>query len=293
MIAINQLKVTYGDHVALNIKEPIRLAKGERLGIIGSNGAGKTTMLNALLGLAPSQGSFQIGIPRDQIAVHLQSNKYADTMPVKRIIETVINDKISKNTRVQELIRFFEFDENLKKPFSKLSGGQQQRLTLILVLYQNSPLVFFDEVTSGLDFETRQRLIDWLIEWYEKEETTLCIISHYYEELENLVNKILLLEAGEVIDFDEKDRLFAKYCGKTVIVLSNTPTNQRAVTDFQQLASPDHLIALSCPDIETENRIVASLAEQNIDYKRSSNDIEIMSFNAKAVWAGRREVQHA
>ncbi|MDF2872097.1 MAG: transporter related [Anaerocolumna sp.] len=105
----------------------------------------------------------------------------------------------------------------MTKKYAALSGGQKQRHTIILVLIQDSPLVFFDEVTSGLDFETRQKLMTKLVEWYSNKPTTLCVVSHCYEELEQLVNKLLILERGQVVDFGSKDELFRKYCGKTVI----------------------------------------------------------------------------
>ena len=196
MIDITNLRVRYGETIAVDLREAIHIERGERIGIIGSNGAGKTSLVNALLGLIPAEGRFHVGVPRSEIGVHMQINSYAETMPVRVIIETVLGAPLRRLPLVQELIDFFNFEGSLGKSYRKLSGGQKQRLTLIMVLAMEQPLVFFDEVTSGLDYETRQRLIDKLISWYDARETTLVMISHYYEELENLVDRILYLEEG-------------------------------------------------------------------------------------------------
>jgi len=282
MIIINNIQVKYGNQLALSINEQLVFENGDRIGIIGSNGAGKTTLVKTILGLTNYKGSIVTDLKPEEIAVHMQHNHYANTMAVKHIIETILNTSIKKNKMLQDLITFFDFDDSLSKRYSSLSGGQKQRLTLILVLIQDSPLVFFDEVTSGLDFETRQRLMTKMGEWYRNKNTTLCIVSHYYEELEQLVNKILILEEGQVVDFGNKEELFYRYCGKTVIMIENNERNEKLTDKFLKLKAPDHLIALSCPSSELEKEITEILIKENINYKRSNNDIEIMSINAKA-----------
>jgi ABC-2 type transport system ATP-binding protein len=282
VITINNLEVKYGKEVALLIKSPIKFEAGDRIGIIGSNGAGKTTLVKSILGLINYNGSINTNIRPEDISAHMQSNNYAETMAVKHIIEAVLDTKINKNKRLQDLINFFDFDKCLNKRYSALSGGQKQRLTIILVLIQDSPLVFFDEVTSGLDFETRQQLMSKIEEWYRNKNTTICIVSHYYEELEQLTNKILILENGRVIDFGSKEELFKKYCGNSIITLSKTSENTEITKDFRKIKSPKHLIAIPSFSIEEELEISKLLIEKDISFKRSNSDIEIMSINAKS-----------
>ncbi|MDF2541735.1 MAG: transporter related [Herbinix sp.] len=282
MLIINNVQVKYGSQLALSINEPIAFKAGDRIGIIGSNGAGKSTLVKTILGLTNYQGSIITDLKPEEIAVHMQHNHYANTMAVKHIMETVLNTSIKKNKKLHELIKFFDFEECLNKKYSSLSGGQKQRLTIILVLIQDSPLVFFDEVTSGLDFETRQKLMSKLSEWYRDKNSTLCVVSHYYEELEQLVNKILILEEGKVVDFGSKDELFRNYCGKTVITIENNQRNAELTKKLLKLKAPNHLIALSCQTNELEKEITELLIKEDINFKRSNNDIEIMSINAKA-----------
>ena len=288
MIIINNLQVSYGSQLALSINEPITFNDGDRIGIIGSNGAGKSTFVKTILGLTNYQGSIVTDLKPEEIAVHMQHNHYASTMAVKHIMEAILNTRIKNNKMLQDLITFFDFEGCLNKKYASLSGGQKQRLTIILVLIQDSPLVFFDEVTSGLDFETRQKLMTKMGDWYRDKNTTLCIVSHYYEELEQLVNKILILEEGQVVDFGDKDQLFYNYCGKTVITLDNTPKNTELTKNLKKLNAPAHLIALSCPNSELEKEITSILIKENVNYKRSNNDIEIMSINAKAHFSSKK-----
>lgn len=284
MIGIDRLSVSFGGTRALNIKTPLNINRGDKVAIIGSNGAGKSTLINALLDIVPYEGELHKAVGNERIGVHLQSNKYNTFLKVKDIIETILDDKLDNLPKAQELITFFHFTESLNKRFEQLSGGQKQRLTLILVLSQQTELVFFDEVTTGLDFETRQDLINLINRWYEGKQVTLCYVTHYYEEIEDLATKVLLLEKGEVIAYGSKEELFEKYCGKGIIVLKNTPQAQEICKDFRRLESPPQDIALSFHSSEEEQDIVDALRMHNIDYKRSSNDVEIMSTNAKSAW---------
>ncbi|TGY42802.1 ABC transporter ATP-binding protein [Clostridium sartagoforme] len=281
MISINNLEVKYGKELALLIKSPIKFESGDRVGIIGSNGAGKTTLVKSILGLIKYNGSINTKVKPEEMSAHMQFNNYVDTMAVKHVIEAVLDTKIKNNKELQELINFFDFNSCLNKRYSTLSGGQKQRLTIILVLIQDAPLAFFDEVTSGLDFETRQQLMSKIEEWYRNKNTTICIVSHYYEELEQLTNKILILEKGRVVDFGDKKELFRKYCGKSIIILANNDKNLEITKNFRKIKSPDHLIAVSCMSIEEELEVSKLLIENDISFKRSNSDIEIMSINAK------------
>ena len=211
----------------------------------------------------------------------MQFNEYTDAMPCRYIMEAILQTKIAKNQKLKELISYFEFEDCLKKKYTKLSGGQKQRFTIILVMMQDAPLTFYDEVTSGLDFETRQKLMEKLVSWYSDKSSSLCIVSHYYEELEKMANKLLILDKGRVIDYGATEALFRKYCGHSVIIFEASPENEALVKPYRRLSSPSHLIAVSLKDEAEELALCKLLLTHNINYKRSNNDIEIMYSNAK------------
>lgn len=281
MIKLDNVEVKFKEKVAVDLCRLIEIKDGERVGIIGSNGAGKTTLLKSILGMVPYKGKISLGISANEIAVHMQQNEYIDTVPVKVVIEMIMGCKIKENPLLNEMIDFFDFRDSLNKRWKHLSGGQKQRVTLILVLCQESPITMLDEVTSGLDFETRQRLMDKLIEWYKERNTTLLITSHYYEELENLATKIMYLDKGKVIDYGSKEELFMKYCGKSVIIFSENPYTDSIIEGHKLLVAPSGQIAVTCQDEIEEQELTKKLISADINYRRSINDIEIMIMNAK------------
>ena len=132
LVKVNELKVQYGKTTALNIVDPIVIQEGDRIGVIGSNGAGKSTLVKSILGIVPYTGSVESRITPQEMAVHMQFNEYSSSMAVKHIMEAILQTKIKKNAKLQELIGFFEFEECLGKKFAKLSGGQKQRFPTIM-----------------------------------------------------------------------------------------------------------------------------------------------------------------
>lgn len=281
LLSIENLTVSYGKETALSIERPITIEEGDRIGIIGSNGAGKTTLIKSILGLVKYQGNIYTSLTPEMIATHMQSNEYTDAMAVRHIMEAVLGTKISKNKKLKELISYFEFEGCLKKKYKHLSGGQKQRFTIIMVMMQDLPLTFYDEVTSGLDFETRQKLVEKLAAWYKDKDVSLCMVSHYYEELEQLADKLLILDKGKVVDYGRTKELFHKYCGRAVIILDRCAEHEELTAGYRRLASPAHLIALSCDNEDVEKELAGLLLSRNINYKRSNQDIEILYINAK------------
>ena len=288
LMTIKQLQVKYGKQTALKIDRPIIFEKGDHIGVIGSNGAGKTTLVNALLGLIPYEGRILTQLKPEQMAVHMQQNEYVSTVPVKCIMEAILNTKINENRELQELISFFDFESCLTKRFNTLSGGQKQKFTIIMVMMQKAELTFYDEVTSGLDFETRQRLMEKMVKWYQDKDDTLVVISHYYEELEQMADKLLILDEGKVIAYGKKEELFETYCGKAVFVLDNNPENRKFSEGIRKLKAPDHLIALSCNDSRQEEELAVTLIRNNVDFKRSHSDIEMIFSNAREAFYAER-----
>ena len=282
LLTIKQLQVKYGNQVALQIDSPIVFEKGERIGVIGSNGAGKSTLVKSILGLTDYEGRIVTHLKPEQIAVHMQANSYVTTMPVKRIMEMVLNTKIKENKELQDLIVFFEFEGCMSKRFKELSGGQKQKFTIIMIMMQKAEFTCYDEVTSVLDFETRQNMMEKMAEWYRDKEDSLLIVSHYYEELEQLADKILLLDKGKVIAYGKTEELFRTYCGNAIFILQNDESNRKLTKGFRTLKSPAHLLALSCRNREDEGKLISLLVDNDVNFKRSNSDIEIMSINARA-----------
>jgi len=286
MLTLRDVRVKYGDVTALDMTGSITIEAGDHIGIIGSNGAGKTTLVKAVLGLVGYTGVIDTDLAPGDMAVHMQKNEYTSSMPVQVVLEMVLNTSVKENEKLRRLIEFFEFGPCLKKRYSKLSGGQQQRFTLILVMMQDAPLVFLDEVTSGLDFETREKLVEKMEEWYQGSDKTLLVVSHYYEELEQLAKKLLILSQGKVVAYGNTRELFRRYCGESVLILKDTPEMSAAVRGRRAIRFAD-TVAVCCADAEEEILLASSLIRKNINFKRSDCDIELLYQSAIAAFEGR------
>jgi len=280
LLTIESMKVNYGNFVALNIAEKITIEEGDRIGIIGNNGAGKTTFAKALCGMVNYSGNVSGRLKPSDIAIHLQDNNYIARMPVTLIIEMILNTSIKKNQKLFEIIQVFDFEPCLKKRFAQLSGGQKQKMTIIIILMQDKPLTFFDEVTSGLDFVTRVKLIEKVQEWYRRKAGAVCTISHYYDELEKFVTKLLIIHEGKIVDYGNADKLFEKYCSSVIYVIENNERSLKLIKNFKSIAAPLHLIALPASDKSVEKKLANLFAAEGINHKRTNKDFEILFVNA-------------
>ena len=280
MISIDNLKVSYGKKQVLDIDRKIEFKDGEKIGIIGSNGAGKSTLIKAILGIIPYEGSIVTQIPREKIAVHMQFNTYQEAVTTRDIIQMVTNEKIEDDQKLMGLIEFFDFKKLLKKSFKNLSGGEKQKLTLILVMWQDSPITIFDEVTTGLDFVTRQMLMDKIINYYKDKDTTVLLVSHYYEELENICDKLLYIHQGKVLFLGTKKDMFKKYCTKSVILTEENEITSKLISKDIRLASMPNKIAAGFNEKPGEIALINSLVEADQTFERLNESIELTVLNA-------------
>lgn len=281
LLRIDTLKVRYGEQTVLDLTNPIVVEEGDRIGVIGSNGAGKSTLIRSLIGLKKYEGHIETRLTPEDMAVHMQFNSYPVAMSCKHVMERILQLRLEDSEELQELIRYFEFEECLHKRYSSLSGGQKQRFTIIMVMFQRAELTFYDEVTSGLDFETRHRLMEKLNEWYQKREGAVVIVSHYYEELERLAEKLLILDQGKVVAYGRKADLFHEYCGRSVIILEDNSRNRKLVETERQIQAPKYSLAVTSASTQQESALVNRLVQENVNFRRSDCDIELLYINAK------------
>lgn len=282
MIRINDLQVRYKDKLALDMAGPLEFKSGERIGIIGSNGAGKSTLVKAILGILDYNGNIDLDLDRKKIAVHMQFNYYSSAINTRDTIQMIAGRKIESDPKLKELVDYFNFTPLLKKTFKELSGGEKQKLTLILVMGQDSPITIFDEVTSGLDFVTREALMDKIKDYYKDKDTTILLVSHYYQELENICDKLLYLKKGKPLFFGDKDQLFKNYCADSVILVDKNKTSEGLIDEKYRLASSQGKIAAGFNDKVQEKALIDALVEENMAFERLNESIELTVLNALA-----------
>lgn len=276
MLKIKDLQVQYKDFTALNIQGEIDIQGNDIVGIIGANGAGKSTLIKALTNQLAYTGNIEK--PKD-VAVHLQENPYPNVLTCQTIMEGLLKTTLNKDEKLKSLVAFFNFQNMLKKKVTQLSGGQKQRLTLIMVLYQDAPLTCFDEMTAGLDFEARSRLMEKIQEWYSGKKATLLLVTHYFDEIEKLANKLLIIDKGHMVDFGSTKDLFKKYVGYSTILIEEDYEKLTLPTGIK-IVSQKGKQAFSFANKKEEEEAIKALAVLGKKFSISNSSIEIIYLNA-------------
>ncbi|WP_010297637.1 ABC transporter ATP-binding protein [Clostridium senegalense] len=205
VIKVHNLYKSYGDvKVVKDVSFTVR--RGEVFGLLGANGAGKSTTIECILGTK----SFDEGLvsilgmnPKKQrkelfekVGVQFQESNYQEKITVKElceITEVLYNNPLDYN----KLLKKFNLHDKVKKQVSELSGGEKQRLFIILALIPNPEVVFLDELTTGLDVKVRRDVWKCLLN-LKKQGLTIFLTSHFMDEVEVLCDKICILKKGAI-----------------------------------------------------------------------------------------------
>lgn len=202
VLELKKVYKSFGEKIILNGFD-YTFKKGERIGIIGSNGAGKSTFLNMITGkeLADS-GKVNVG---ETIVYGYYTQQGLKLNEDKRVIEVVkeiadvveLNDK--SKIRAEQFLELFMFPPQMQYTYvSSLSGGEKRRLMLLTVLIKNPNFLILDEPTNDLDLLTLQTLEDYL----QFFPGCLIIVSHDRYFMDKLVDHLLVFEGnGHVRDF--------------------------------------------------------------------------------------------
>jgi ATP-binding cassette subfamily F protein uup len=174
--------------------------RGDRIGIIGPNGCGKTTLLNLLLDkIQPEQGSIKFGTNLQPVYFDQLRNILE---PDKTVWENVVqggNDTVFVNGMPKHIISYLQdflfTSDRAKCPVKQLSGGERNRLMLARLFTQPSNVLVFDEPTNDLDAETLELLEEILLDY----SGTVLVVSHDREFLNNVVTATLVFEGNGIV----------------------------------------------------------------------------------------------
>ncbi len=186
----------------------LTVEKGEVFGLLGANGAGKSTIIECILGtkdfdngkvsvlgMNPKKERKQLF---QKVGVQFQESNYQDKITVKELCE--ITEVLYKNPlSYKKLLEDFNLKHKLKNLVSELSGGERQRLFIVLALIPDPEVVFLDELTTGLDVKSRRDVWKSLLN-LKKQGLTIFLTSHFMDEVEVLCDRISILKNG-VINF--------------------------------------------------------------------------------------------
>lgn len=199
IIEINNISKTFDNKVLIKNFNYI-FSKNDRIGVIGKNGVGKTTLINMLIGaIDPDKGDIEIG-DTVSIGAFSQDNNHMDLN--QRAIDYIkeggenIPTEDGYNITASQLAERFLFDGTMQyTPIEKLSGGERRRLHLLRILMQSPNVLILDEPTNDLDIETLKILEDFLDEFLG----VVIIVSHDRYFLDRLCNRIFSYQGNGVI----------------------------------------------------------------------------------------------
>jgi ABC-2 type transport system ATP-binding protein len=216
VVSVEHLHKHYGELAAVD-DVSFAVAEGEIFGIIGPNGAGKTTTVECLQGLRrPDGGTMRVlGLDplteadelRRGIGSQLQEAALPDRIKVREALE-LFAAFAREAADWRSLLERWELWEHRDAAFGSLSGGQRQRLFVALALVNRPRLVFFDEVTQGLDPQARRTAWD-VIRAVRDQGTTIVLVTHYMDEAEQLCDRVAIVDRGRVVALDSPSRLVA------------------------------------------------------------------------------------
>lgn len=182
----------------LNIEDLV-IDDGQKIALLGKNGAGKTTFVETLLKLRNSQ-NYDVNFSKDYaINSVFQDAHFENNFSVKEILQVWGSLHKKKLEDLEVLIDQFELKSIWKIKYRKLSSGQKQKVKICVALINNPDLLILDELTTALDVIWQKKIIILLNQYFTKHpQAILLYISHNFEEVVQLCQKIIFLEAGEI-----------------------------------------------------------------------------------------------
>lgn len=233
MIKVNGLIKRYGELCAVD-GVSFNVAKGEMLGFLGVNGAGKSTTVNILSTLTvPDGGTAEVcgcelgrqnGEIRKKIGIVYQQNCLDDILSVKEnlICRGILRGATKKEAgaRLVELSEVLSLGDMLKKRFSTLSGGQKRRCEIAAALMHTPQLLFLDEPTTGLDPATRKDVWSVIESLKRSEGLTIFLTTHYMEEASQ-ADRIIIIDKGQIKAHGTPFELKQTYARDTVKIYAD------------------------------------------------------------------------
>jgi ABC-2 type transport system ATP-binding protein len=201
----------------------LSISRGEVFGLLGANGAGKSTTIECILGTRkPDHGTVSIlGMNPlsdrkklyERVGVQFQEANYPDKIEVYELCEVTASLYKAPQDYLA-LLQQFGLSDKRKSLVSELSGGQKQKLFIVLALIPNPEVIFLDELTTGLDARARREVWRCLTELKAK-GITILLTSHFMDEVEVLCDRIMILKKGESI-----------FCGTVQEAIAASPYNK-------------------------------------------------------------------
>jgi len=217
MVRLNNVKKQYKD---FRLDCSIEIPKGQITGIIGRNGAGKTTMFKALLGLIKTDGGTIEVFGKDvkelnakdkqRIGAVLADSGFGGYLTIRDYVPMLVAmyDDFSKEQFVSACERM---GLPINKKIKDFSTGMKHKLLILTALSHNADLLVLDEPTAGLDVIVRDEILELLQDYMKTEERSILISSHISSDLEGICDDIYMIDKGRIVMHEDTDVILGSY----------------------------------------------------------------------------------
>jgi ABC-2 type transport system ATP-binding protein len=276
VIQVSGVRKTYGKTIAVD-EVSFEVNDGEIFGLIGPNGAGKTTTMECIEGLrTPDRGSISVlGLDpfrqvyklQDRIGVQLQQAQLQKRIKVWEAVDLWATLYQKPATDGERLLEQLGLTDKRNAWFMNLSGGQKQRLFIALALINDPEVVFLDELTTGLDPQSRRAIWD-LVRGIRERGKTVFLTTHLMEEAERLCNRVAIIEHGRIIDIDTPESLVSRHCPeRTVVLATDNPLAEerfRSIPGVESVTRTDSRFTIRGRGDDLVTEVIHCLSENHI-----------------------------
>ena len=215
-LTISGLTKTYQDFVLDHVS--FTVPSGSIVGLIGENGAGKSTTINAALGLIQKEDGMVSVLGeenlnkdiKEQIGVVFDGSNYPEILSPRKLNRVMKNIYRSWDEQIYfRLLKQFSLPSD--KQIKQFSKGMRMKLAITAAFSHHSRLLILDEATSGLDPVVRDDILDMLLDFVQDEEHSILVSSHITSDLEKIADYIVFIHEGKVVFERPKDELTEQY----------------------------------------------------------------------------------
>lgn len=247
VIEVENLVKRYKELVALDHFN-LAIQEGEIFGLLGPNGSGKTTAISCILSLLQYDKGRILVFGKEMrpdsydskrdIGVVLQNVAVFDELTVYENIDyfcgLYVKDKETRKRYVEEAVQFVELNEFRKFYPKKLSGGLLRRLNIACGIAHKPRLIFFDEPTVAVDPQSRNKILEGIVE-LNKNGATIVYTSHYMEEVEQICSRIAIMDKGQNVAIGTKEELKKRIKNTETITVEVPEIEEEKLARFREM----------------------------------------------------------
>lgn len=296
IIEVENLTKSYGKFKALD-NLSLYVEKGKIFGLLGPNGSGKSTTINCILSLLNySSGTIKIfgkemtpnaydikskiGVVFQDVAVFNELTVYDN---IDYFCGLYINDKKQRKQYVEDAIKLTGLDSFRKMRPKQLSGGLLRRLNIACGIAHKPELIFLDEPTVAVDPQSRNNILEG-IQKLNKAGATIVYTTHYMEEVEQLCNRIAILDKGKMIAVGTKEDLkeLISIGEKVTVELNKLDKNSidkiKKMKNVINVKYEDKALYITLKKAEDNlEKIIAFLKDNNIEYTKIFSELPTLN----------------